>query len=58
MGLEVTLQVELVLRLNRYREAEAALQKAPELAPDSEEDRRLLEQARDRQGRPRRWWRR
>ena len=45
------------LKLYRYDEAIAMLEKALELDPESKEDRRLLARARRGEGGPERWWR-
>lgn len=44
------------LKLRRFDEAEAALQRALEMDPESKDDRRFLEKARRREGGPPKWW--
>jgi tetratricopeptide (TPR) repeat protein len=48
---------ETYLKLRLYEEAEAALEQAVQMDPESKSERRLLAKARAKEGGPTKWWR-
>ncbi len=48
---------ETYLKLRMFDEAEAALEQAVQMDPESKSDRSLLRRARMKEGGPAKWWR-